>query len=66
MGRAPPPPLNNPLFGTLHRAPVGQGPGASAPTAGQGLWVLVFVGACQGTAWAGLCLIHSSDSSNAQ
>ena len=30
----------------------------SAPTAGQGLWVLVFAGACQGTAWAGLCLIH--------
>ena len=27
-------------------------------TAGQGLWVLVFAGACQGTAWAGLCLIH--------
>ena len=38
--------------------PCARGPGASAPTAGQGLWVLVFAGACQGTAWAGLCLIH--------
>ena len=26
--------------------------------AGQGLWVLVFAGACQGTVWAGSCLIH--------
>ena len=38
--------------------PCARGPGAFAPTAGQGLWVLVFAGACQGTAWAGLCLIH--------
>ena len=41
-----------------HPPPCARGPGASAPTAGQGLWVLVFAGACQGTAWAGLCLIH--------
>ena len=38
--------------------PCARGPGASAPTAGQGLWVLVFAGACQGTAWAGLCFVH--------
>ena len=38
---------------TLHRAPVGQGLLPPAPTTGQGLWVLVFAGACQGTAWAG-------------
>ena len=38
--------------------PCARGPWAFAPTAGQGLWVLVFAGACQGTAWAGLCLIH--------
>ena len=41
-----------------HPPPCARGPGAFAPTAGQGLWVLVFAGACQGTAWAGLCLIH--------
>ena len=41
-----------------HPLPRARGPGASAPTAGKGLWVLVFAGACQGTAWAGLCLIH--------
>ena len=41
-----------------HPPPCARGPGASALTAGQGLWVLVFAGACQGTAWAGLCLIH--------
>ena len=38
--------------------PCARGPGAFPPTAGQGLWVLVFAGACQGTAWAGSCLIH--------
>ena len=42
----------------LHPPPCARGPGAFAPTAGQGVWVLVFAGACQGTAWAGLCLIH--------
>ena len=42
----------------LHPPPCARGPGASAPTAGQGLCVWVFAGACQGTAWAGLCLIH--------
>ena len=41
-----------------HPPPCARGPGAFSPTAGQGLWVLVFAGACQGTAWAGLCLIH--------
>ena len=40
---------------TLHRAPVGQG---LLPHARPGLLGLVFAGACQGTAWAGLCLIH--------
>ena len=45
------------LPGLCCRPPGGRA-GASAPTAGQGLWVLVFAGACQGTAWAGLCLIH--------
>ena len=41
-----------------HPPPCARGPGASAPTAGQGLGVLVFAGACRGTAWVGLCLIH--------
>ena len=40
----------------LHRVLVVQG--LLPPTAGQGLWVLVFADACQGTAWAGLCLFH--------
>ena len=48
----------SPFSPFLHPPPCARGPGASAPTAGQGLWVLVFAGACQGTAWAGLCLIH--------
>ena len=47
-----------PWLDSRHPPPCARGPGAFAPTAGQGLWVLVFAGACQGTAWAGLCLIH--------
>ena len=47
-----------PWLDLLYPPPRARGPGASAPTAGQGLWLLVFAGACQGTAWAGLCLIH--------
>ena len=59
------------VTGTLGFAsapPGGHHSGASYPwlaeqihfrsTAGQGLWVLVFAGACQGTARAGLCLVH--------
>jgi len=42
-------------FPNKHPPPFARGPGASAPTAGQGRLVLVFAGACQGTAWAGLC-----------
>ena len=40
--------------GALHPPPCTRGQGASAPTAGQGFWVLVFGVACQGTAWAGV------------
>ena len=52
-----------------YRAPVGPEPGASAPTAGHGLWAFgcpsFFFGfwcgqaaLATGTAWAGICLIH--------
>ena len=46
------------IVAILYPQPGARGPGASVPAAGQGLWVLVFAGAFQGTAWAGLCLIH--------
>ena len=61
--RHDPPPFSSPPH--LNRAPVGQGllppraaPTYGAPTAGQGVWGFVVVGACQGTVLAGLCLIH--------
>ena len=52
-----------PIKGVTNPPPFARGPGASAPTAGQGPWVLVFAGACQGTAWVGLCAGPSEASS---
>ena len=35
------------------------GPSAGVLCTPKGLWILVYAGACQGTAWAGFCLIRT-------
>ena len=52
-----------PWLDPRHPPPRAHGPGASAPTAGQGLWVLVWTGACYWHGVGGFMFNSSSSSS---